>query len=243
MVGRDEVHVWRASLDEPGPRIDAFLQTLGVDERARARRFHFQRDRDRFITAHGVLRAILGHYLNRPPERLAFRYGPQGKPVLAGDDADSELHFNMTHSGGLGLFAVARGRKVGIDVEVIRDDVGVDQIAERFFSHAEAATLRTLPAHRRRYAFFLAWTRKEAYIKARSEGLSRPLDQFEVSLIPGEPAVLLSTRPDPGEALRWSLKELTVDPGHVAAVAFEGRGCSVSCWQWSSIAVCDLTVP
>jgi 4'-phosphopantetheinyl transferase len=130
------------------------------------------------------------------------------------------------------LYAVARGREVGIDLEFIRRDLEVEQIAERFFSRQEIATLRALPADLRRDAFFLCWTRKEAYIKARGEGLSLPLDQFDVSLIPGEPAALLSTRPDSDEALRWSLQELPLGSGYVAALAVEGRGRSFSCWQW-----------
>jgi 4'-phosphopantetheinyl transferase len=130
------------------------------------------------------------------------------------------------------LYAVARGREVGIDLEFIRRDLEVEQIAERFFSRRETATLRALPTDLRKYAFFLCWTRKEAYIKARGEGLSLPLDQFDVSLIPGEPAALLSAQPDSDEALRWSLQELTLASGYVAALAVEGRGWSLSCWQW-----------
>ncbi len=138
----------------------------------------------------------------------------------------------MSHSHGVALYAVTRDREVGIDLEFIRRDLEVEQIAERFFSRRETATLRALPTALREYAFFLCWTRKEAYIKARGEGLSLPLDQFDVSLIPGEPAALLSTQPDSDEALRWSLQELTLASGYVAALAVEGRGWSLSCWQW-----------
>src|SRR5208283_4072463 len=130
------------------------------------------------------------------------------------------------------LYAVTRGREIGIDLEFIRCDLEVEQIAERFFSRSEIATLRAVPTDLQKYAFFLCWTRKEAYIKARGEGLSLPLDQFDVSLIPGEPAELLGTRPDSDEALRWDLRELAVAPGYVGAVAAEGRGWSLSCSQW-----------
>jgi len=113
----------------------------------------------------------------------------------------------MSHSRGA-LYAVTRDREVGIDPEFIRRDLEVDQIAERFFSRRETATLRALPTPMREYAFFLCWTRKETYIKARGEGLSLPLDQVDVSLIPGEPAALLSTHSDSSEALRWLLEKL-----------------------------------
>jgi 4'-phosphopantetheinyl transferase len=232
VLGSDEVHVWRASLDEPASQIDSFLHTLAADERARAERFYFQRDRERFITAHGVLRAILGLYLNRAPECLAFRYGSHGKPALAWEHAGDTLRFNMSHSNGVSLYAITRGREIGVDLELIRCDLEVEQIAERFFSHLETVTLRALPTNVQKYAFFLGWTRKEAYIKARGQGLSLPLDQFDVSLIPGEPAALLSTQPDSAEALRWSLKELSLASGYAAALAVEGRGWSLSCWQW-----------
>ena len=232
ILARDEVHVWRAPLDQPPSRMDSFLHTLTADEQKRAERFYFQKDRERFITAHGVLRAILGLYLNRAPECLAFCYGSHGKPALARECTGDALRFNMSHSHGVALYAITRGREVGIDLEFIRRDLEVGQIAEQFFSHPEIATLRALPLNLQKYAFFLAWTRKEAYIKARGEGLSLPLDQFDVSLIPGDPAALLSTRPDPDEALRWSLQELTLASGYVAALAAEGRGWSLSCWQW-----------
>jgi 4'-phosphopantetheinyl transferase len=232
VLGSDEVHVWRASLDEPASQIDSFLHTLAADERARAERFYFQRDRERFIAAHGVLRAILGLYLNRAPECLAFRYGSHGKPALAWEHAGDALRFNMSHSNGVSLYAITRGREIGVDLELIRCDLEVEQIAERFFSHSETVTLRALPTNVQKYAFFLGWTRKEAYIKARGQGLSLPLDQFDVSLIPGEPAALLSTQPDSAEALRWSLKELSLASGYAAALAVEGRGWSLSCWQW-----------
>ena len=232
VLGSNEVHVWRAPLDEPPPQMDSFRHSLAADEQARAERFYFQRDRERFITAHRVLRAILSLYLNRAPKCLSFCYSSHGKPALAWESGGDAIRFNMSHSHGVALYAVTRGREVGIDLEFIRRDLEVEQIAERFFSRRETATLRALPTDLRKYAFFLCWTRKEAYIKARGEGLSLPLDQFDVSLIPGEPAALLSTQPDSDEALRWSLQELTLASGYVGALAVEGRGWSLSCWQW-----------
>ena len=232
ILGGNEVHVWRASLDDSTQRRDSFLHTLAADERTRAERFYFQRDRDRFINAHGVLRDILGLYLNRAPKSLSFCYSSHGKPALACESGGDAIHFNMSHSHGVALYAVTRGREAGIDLEFIRCDLETEQIAERFFSRSEIATLRALPLGLRKYAFFLCWTRKEAYIKARGEGLSMPLDQFDVSLIPGEPAALLSTKPEADEALRWSLRGLTPACGYSAALAVEGRGWTLSCWQW-----------
>jgi 4'-phosphopantetheinyl transferase len=232
ILGRNEVHVWRADLDQPPPQIESFLHTLSTDEQMRAERFYFQRDRERFITAHGILRAVLGLYLNRAPKCLSFYSSPHGKPALALESGGDALRFNMSHSHGVALYAVSRGREVGVDLEFIRRDFEVEQIAERFFSRRETGTLLALPTNSRKYAFFLGWTRKEAYIKARGEGLSLPLDQFDVSLIPGEPAALLSTRPDPDDALRWSLQELFPATDYAAALAMEGPDWSLTCWQW-----------
>jgi len=229
----DQVHVWRADLDQPPSQMDRFLRTLSADERARAGRFHFQKDREHFIAARGALRAILGLYLNRAPQCLSFCYGEHGKPALMLQPGEDPIRFNVSHSRGVALYAITCGREIGIDLECMRSDLEVEQLAERFFSYQEIATLRKLPASMRRSAFFRCWTRKEAYIKARGEGLSLPLDQFDVSLLPGEPAALLHTRPDSNEALRWSLQELTPGPsGYVAALAVEGHDVSLALWRW-----------
>jgi 4'-phosphopantetheinyl transferase len=231
-LGNDEVHVWRAVLDHNPAQMDGVLRTLAEDERSRAERFYFQRDRERFVAARGVLRAILGLYLNRAAQSVSFRYGSHGKPALARESGANAIHFNMSHSHGVALYAITRGRDIGVDLEFMRESLEVEQLEERFFSQCEIASLRALPASLRKYAFFLCWTRKEAYIKARGEGLSLPLDQFDVSLIPGEPVALLRTQADPDEAFRWSLQELSIGPGYVSALAVEGHGWSLSCWEW-----------
>ena len=235
ILGSDEIHVWRVTLDQTTSQIESFRHTLAADEQAKAERFYFRRDREHFIVARGVLRALLGFYLNKAPGCLSFRYSSHGKPALAWESGGDPVRFNLSHSHGVALYAVTRGREVGIDLEYIRSDLAVEQIAERFFSRREIAMLRALPIDLRTYAFFLCWTRKEAYLKARGEGLSLPLDQFDVSLIPGEPAALLSTDCGSPEALRWSLQELTPAPGYVAALAAEGHGWGLACWQWPDL--------
>jgi 4'-phosphopantetheinyl transferase len=231
VLGADEVHVWRATLDRPPSQIQEFLDNLATDEQARAERFYFERDREHFIVARGVLRAILGGYLNRPPESLSFCCSSHGKPALAGESDGDAIRFSVSHSHGVALYAVTRGREVGIDIERIRFDVAVAEISERFFSSREVAMLRSLRVEVQRQAFFNCWTRKEAYIKARGEGLSLPLDEFDVSLAPGEPAALLGTQRDPSEASRWSLQEITPAPGYAAALAVAGHGWRLTCWQ------------
>ncbi|MDQ3652238.1 MAG: 4'-phosphopantetheinyl transferase superfamily protein [Acidobacteriota bacterium] len=235
ILGHNEVHVWRAALNTKESSIQSLRRTLSADERARAERFHFQNDRDHFIVARGLLRAILGRYLNVDPSQLCFSYSFYGKPSLARESSGDDLSFNLSHAGELALYAITRGREIGIDVERIRADFANEQIAERFFSLREVAALRTLPKNIQPQGFFNCWTRKEAYIKARGEGLSLPLDQFEVSLVPGEPAALLRTSGsgDHQEASRWSLREVVAPAAsYVAAVAVEGDDWQLKYWQW-----------
>jgi len=227
----DEVHVWRALLDLPVSRIQSLQHTLAADELRRADRFHFQKHHQRFVVARGLLRTILGCYLDIEPGQLRFCYSDYGKPSLS-TPGQKALSFNLSHSGGLALYAVTRNREVGIDLERIRTDFEYAQIAERFFSPRENTVLRALPVSLKPEAFFTCWVRKEAYIKARGEGLSLPLDQFDVSLAPGEPAILLNTRGDSQEANRWSLRELSPGPGYAAALAVKGHGWRLACWQW-----------
>lgn len=231
-LSSDDVHVWRASLDLPASCVQSLQHTLAADELSRAERFYFHKDRKHFIVARGLLRAILSRYLDMEPGQLRFCYSDYGKPSLATMPGQDTLSFNVSHSHGLALYAVTRGREIGIDLERIRADLDCEQIAARFFSPRENAVLRALPAKLKPEAFFNCWTRKEAYIKARGGGLSLPLDQFDVSLAPGEPTTLLNIRGDPQEALRWSLRELMPGPGHMAALAVEGYDWHLTCWQF-----------
>lgn len=227
----DDIHVWRAALDEPAVPRDQLERTLSVDERERSDRFCFERDRQRYIVGRGTLRIILSRYLTIKPDQLQFRYGTRGKPALAEATGGEKLRFNLSHSQGLALYAVGIEREIGVDIEYARRVSDVEQIAERFFSPRENAVFQTLSSDQRFQAFFDCWTRKEAYIKAIGDGLSIPLDQFDVSLAPGEPARLMSVGGDPQKASRWSLRELLPAPGFVAALAVEGQGWRLNCWQ------------
>jgi 4'-phosphopantetheinyl transferase len=227
-----EVHVWRASLHTEATQLAQFYATLADDERGRAGRFYRQQDRVHYITARGILRALLGHYLHLSPQQVCLAYNAYGKPELASDSGPQPLRFNLSHSHELVLYGFTHGREIGIDIEYIRPTFARDQIAKQFFSPRENAALRVLTDSQHTLGFFNCWTRKEAYIKARGQGLSLALDQFDVSLTPGEPAALLQTRDIPQEAARWSLHELAPGPGYLAAVAVEGRDWRLMTWQW-----------
>lgn len=224
-----EVHVWRIDL-EGAVLAPALLPLLWAEERDRAARFHFARDRDRFIVTRGALRCILAHYLVLSPHDVCFRYGPHGKPALDPGQNVADLRFNLSHTDGLALLAVAAERDLGIDVERVRTGMAREGIAEQFFTRAEVAALRALPPDIQDDAFFACWTRKEAYVKARGEGLSIPLDQFAVSLAPGEPAALLHVALAPDEVKRWSFHDLDAGPSYRAALLVEGPNPKVS-WR------------
>lgn len=209
-----EVHVWRTRLEQPPELQESYLRTLAEDERVRANRFHFDVHRRHFVVARGFLRLVLSRYLETTPEALRFAYGPYGKPMLA---AESALRFNASHSGDWAVYAFVQDHEVGIDVEHIKKDFETEGIAERFFSAREVETLNTLADAERPAAFFRCWTRKEAYIKAIGSGLSHPLDSFDVTLAPGEPAALSRVE-------GWSLFDLDVAPDYAAALAIDGSG-------------------
>lgn len=237
-----EVHVWRACLDISSGLFRQLWATLSPDERLRAERFHFQRDREHFVAARGGLRDIVGRYTGSAPESLRFAYDEFGKPRLSGEAGLESLRFNVSHSHGVALYAVASGREVGVDLEYVREEFACQEIAERFFSRREVAALNALPVEERAAAFFDCWTRKEAYIKALGEGLSHPLHLFTVSLNPDQPAALLYTDDDPKEAARWSLSELFPGQGFRAALALRGEAPYVRLWHWSTAGEPDPTI-
>lgn len=232
----DEVDVWCVNLNRPAEQVRSLLQILAPDERGRAERFHFPKDRRHFITARATLRMVLGLYLDVAPARLQFRYSPFGKPFLTPRCGGDTLRFNVSHSHELALYAFTRGREIGIDIEHIRAGFAGEELAEDFFSPREVETLRALPEDSKTKAFFNCWTRKEAYVKARGEGLSFPLKQFDVAFAPGEQASLLYVQDAPSEHLRWTLRELTPDADYAAALAVEGRDCRVRFRGWPVVA-------
>ncbi len=220
-----EVHIWRAFLNDAKWRMGELQYILSEEELARAGRFRFQRDREDFIVSRAILRCLIARFIGTGANDVRFSYDIYGKPRLA-DERHRWLRFNLSHSNGLGLYAISADREIGIDIEYISER---DIEFENIFSEREMSVLKQLPEKARRRAFYACWTRKEAYIKARGEGLSVPLKSFSVSLAPGEPAALLEA--SPAELCRWSLCEIEAHPQYAAAVAVEGRLSRVSCWQ------------
>ena len=220
------VDLWWISLSELQGAMARWWATLSADERGRAARYRFERDRARFVAARGALRALLAGYIGEPAGRIALVSDAYGKPRAP---AWPELRFNLSHAGERALYAVALGREVGVDIEEIRPELAGRDLAAQFFSAYELGELSRLPAAAWAEGFFNCWTRKEAYVKARGLGLFLDLAQFDVSLAPGEAATLLATRDNPAEAGRWSLHALDAGPGYSAALAVEGGISELRC--------------
>lgn len=229
VLSHDEVHVWRASLEVDAGGQWLAWNVLADDECARAERFRLERDRRRYIVARGMLRGILGRCLRCDPRTVRFHLGPHGKPVLA-VPGGTGVRFNISHSDGLMLCAVSLGRELGVDLECIQPHLEVEALLEHF-SKREVAALRALPAEVRWQGVYACWTAKEAYIKARGGGLSIPFS-FAVSVGLHEPLVLLEAG-DRKELSRWVLRRLDVAEGFAAALAVEGHGWHLRCFDWS----------
>lgn len=217
----DAIHVWWATLRVSELCFNRLRASLMPDEIARAGRFRFPEHRARFVVAHGALRDILSRYLGVPAAQLAFSTNPYGKPALAVPE-HAWLQFNLSHSGDMVLFAVTRDRPIGIDVEQIIPPDNFPRLVEQFFSENEYRAFCALPEGKRAAAFFAGWTRKEAYVKALGVGVTLPLNQFDITMDPDEPARLLADRRYPHHVEAWSLLSFTPAPGYIAALAVEG---------------------
>jgi 4'-phosphopantetheinyl transferase len=229
-LAMDEVHLWRASLERCTCACEAFTHTLADDERDRAARYGCKATRNRFVIGRGLLRTVLGRYLRKAPRLVQFRVSSQGKPILS--DSSPQLHFNVSHSHQLVLVAVTWRGELGIDVERVRPFANDLGLAERYFSPRECRLLRLLSPERRTEAFFHAWTRKEACLKALGVGLSYGLDRVEVTISPEDPVRLLRLNGEEKHAAPWSLLALSPAPGYVGALALKAHGSRIVGWHW-----------
>ena len=218
------VHIAFGELDLPDDALEDARSVLSDDERKRAARFLRHGDRVRFIAARCLLRRTLAEALDARPERLAFAYGAHGKPALAASFDASGLRFNLSHSGGRALLAVARGRDVGVDLERIRPVRFGPKIARRFFSDGEQRTLDGFTGSAWDEEFFRCWTRKEAFIKAVGDGLSFPLKSFSVPMAREAEAEAVQVHDGSRTSRRWILSAVDAGPGFLAAIVAERGG-------------------
>lgn len=220
----DEVHLWKADLDTVSESIPVLFNLLNEEEQSRAKRFVFERDKNRFTAARGILRQLLGRYVNCSARNVELTVGPAGKPALRDN---FQLRFNLSHTEGLVLYALSLGRELGVDVESQTKESTNREIVERHFSAKEQAEFLALDPALQEVAFYLGWTRKEAYLKARGEGLQERLKDFDVSLSPERPAVLRSD-----DAACWDLYSFCPKLGFIATLVVErGKGI-LRHWEW-----------
>jgi 4'-phosphopantetheinyl transferase len=229
-IEKGTVHIWRVHLDLPTLGVRHLEEKLSMDEKIRAGRFRFEPDRTRFIAAHGVLRLILGRYLNVEPNLIRICCDKNGKPKVVDKAGKETIFFNLSHSMELGLYGFCRDFPIGVDIERIRDFPERVEVAEHFFSSRENDFLKGVPEGMRLQEFYRCWVLKEAVMKALGDGLSYPLNAFDVSRALGEQAGLLLRAI--GKESRFSTQVLQVGPGFTAAFALRGKCRRVHCWQW-----------
>jgi 4'-phosphopantetheinyl transferase len=220
----ESIEVLGARLDVDPATVRVLAELLSDAERRRAKLFAFERDRCRFIVARALLRRFLAAWLGIRPESVELVYGAHGKPALARCCSITDLRFNVSHSEDVAVYAFALGREVGIDVEAVREIRGADDLGARFFSRREYEAYLALDPRDRPLGFFNCWTRKEAFVKAIGDGLYHPLDRFDVSLTPGEPARILRIDEKHGGDCGWAIHSFAPESGFVGAVVVQVIG-------------------
>jgi 4'-phosphopantetheinyl transferase len=218
----DEIHVWKCKLEVDHVERIRFWSSLSCEEKLRAVRFRRVVDRNRFVVTHGRLREILGFYAELAPYEIVLLSEENGKPVLGSALRAKRVDFNITHSGDVALFAFGRHRNIGIDVEKIEEGLGIQSIAETCLSISEQALLSNLSSKDRATGFFNCWTRKEAYLKARGDGLRLALSGFDVTLAPGAPARFLA-----GVGPEWQIVAFYAESNFPAALVYDGPVCKI----------------
>lgn len=231
-LNEDCIHVWRIALESPDAPLAAARQILTSDEIRRADRFVRPEHGRRFIVARAALRNLLARYLNTDAVDVLLKENEYGKPLPAGEFAHSRIQFNLTHSGELALACFCLDKLIGIDIEQDRPLPDMLKIAKRFFAPREVDDLLAVEPSQQQGSFYACWTRKEAYIKARGEGLHHSLKRFVVSLAPGEPPVLLHTDDQPDGAQAWTLYNLYPADGYIASLASQSPPRQTKCFAY-----------
>ena len=214
------VHAWIIDVRRLAPERPRFVEALDEEERQRAARFRFERDRLRFVTCRGALRFVLAGYLDVEPRELVFGTGSHGKPFLEAAGRGPLPRFNLARSAEFGLVAVTSDRDVGCDLELVRHDFDLAGMMRSVFTDEEQARVQSLPEERRFEAFFRGWTRKEAFVKAIGDGFSFPLKSVDV--FPGDERTSLPIKLAGLPGSDWRVHSTRIAPGYLAAVAIEG---------------------
>lgn len=213
-----EAHLWILPAELDFTETSQFHSSLAADEKERASRFRRTSDAQRYIVRRGLLRKLLGAYLEIGPDQVTLNYTAFGKPELPANDNPGRINFNLSHSKDWILFGFTRKCEVGVDIEWIDDELNFQELAERFFAANEVRNLQSLPPQQQREAFYCGWIRKEACLKARGEGIGHGLDRIEVSLSPDQ-AEIVRIDDEPDAERSWTLRHLSPAPDYIGAIA------------------------
>ncbi len=223
-----EIDVWKVDLERDPRDLDSFFQLLSDDEKVRANKYVFARDRGHFIAGRGMLRKIIGGYLDKSPDEIKFSIRHYGKPDLTGEASD--LRFNVSHSRGIAVIAVSLKREIGVDIEFVDPDFDVFSVAKNIFSAEEILRIEALPLNLQTATFFAGWTRKEAFLKAMGDGLSSPEElQTAISFMNGDDVFYRSV--ENGRIRDWSLTSFEIQENFRAALVVEGNVGTVRFWE------------
>lgn len=224
----NEVHIWAINKKEHINKLPLYWDILNTSEKEKAAKFRFESDHNCAVISRGILKNILGNYLNKTPKNIEFKLGEYGKPTLK---ETSDIEFNISHSKDSIVMAFTQKNKIGIDVEYTKKDIEVKKIASHFFAEEEVTSLLALKESYHKQAFYNCWTRKEAFIKALGCGLSFPLDKFVVSLDCSKEAQLIATKWDKKEKEKWFLKAFEPDKDYIGAVSVKGKVTNMEFWR------------
>lgn len=229
----DTAHVWHCSFSKNESRRPILEQLLSEDEKKKASKFKFKKDRNGYVISRGILRELLGSYLDISPTEIKFEYTLYGKPYLP----NNGLNFNVSHSGDMAAFAFFLGSEIGVDIEKIKDDFDVLEIAQHFFSKNEIEAMENLPEEQLSRAFYRCWTRKESFIKAEGSGLSFPLNKFTVSLDNDHQATLSATDWEATEKSKWSLFSFVPQEHYIMAISVRKKNTAIQYFNWNAFQV------
>lgn len=229
LLKTNNVHIWSFTFETYDDIVQYHFHLLSEDEKERANRFRFYKDKQCYVVTRGVLRLLSAQYLNNNPKDIIFNYEAFGKPLYK---EETNLKFNVSHSGNRALIGFVKNHPLGVDIEKIKNDFDIFEVAENYFSKSEIESLHNIPKEEQYKGFFRCWTRKEAFIKAKGSGLSFPLDTFSVSIDSDTDAILLRTEWDKNEKNNWKLESFIPAEGYMAALITDSSVKHIDYLDW-----------
>jgi 4'-phosphopantetheinyl transferase len=225
------LHIWSLNFVVDDEAYNRYHSFLSKDEKERASRFKFYKDKRCYVVTKGVLRLLSGRYLNTDAKAIEFEYEKYGKPKLK---HNTNLNFNVSHSGDLAIIGFVHNHTIGVDIEKIKNDFDTFEIASSCFSKHEIDALHKISKQEQHKAFYRCWTRKEAFIKAKGSGLSFPLDEFSVSLESDLDADVVWTKWNTDEKDQWKLTSFIPSEDYIAATIVDSEIEDTLYFDWNN---------